>query len=360
MGRWRSPAGTAPVGGRRPDQTLRAVLGLLLAGLVAVSVAVSLGTSSSERVVESPLGGSAATTGGPGAAAKGASGEGPVATPGPTPPASSAGPGAAPAGGPGAAPKGGSPTGGTAVAERVSAGCGLSLAPGAPTVAVGHCAVLEVGDSLGNDLGWGLAREVSATSGLDLVQADVSSTGLANRGFYDWPAHLATDLRRYHPQLVVISLGGNDEQGMIVDGGAVQFATPAWEKAYRARVASMLAEATGAGAYVLWVGMPVMAQPGFSAGIRLLDSIYRQVVSRYPGAVFLPTWGLFAGPGGRFEAEADVDGWPSQLRQADGVHYSFVGENVLATYVVRHLSTIFHVRLAPVDPEVITGWVPAG
>ncbi|MDA8061498.1 MAG: DUF459 domain-containing protein [Actinomycetota bacterium] len=239
---------------------------------------------------------------------------------------------------------------------RVSPGCGLSLDPDAPIVAVGHCRVLEVGDSLGNDLGWGLAREVSPTSGLELVQADVSATGLANRAFYDWPAQLEVDLHRYHPQLVLISLGGDDEQGMLVDGRAVQFPTPAWQRAYIGRVASMLAEAVASGAYVLWVGMPVMEQPEFSAGIALLDSLYLRVVHTFPEAAFVSTWKLFAGPGGRFEQGAEVDGAPASLRQADGVHYSFTGENVLATYVVRQIARIFHVRLAPTDPEVVTGW----
>ena len=57
--------------------------------------------------------------------------------------------------------------------------------------AVGHCTVLEIGDSLGNDLGWGLARELGGERGLTLVQADRSSTGLVTTWFYDWPRHLA-------------------------------------------------------------------------------------------------------------------------------------------------------------------------
>jgi hypothetical protein len=77
---------------------------------------------------------------------------------------------------------------------RESGGCEQSLSAGAPVMSVGSCTVLEIGDSLGNDLGWGLARELPSGSSLKLVQLDKSSTGLANAGDYDSPTELPTDL----------------------------------------------------------------------------------------------------------------------------------------------------------------------
>ena len=55
---------------------------------------------------------------------------------------------------------------------REFGGCELSLSGGAPVLPVGSCTVLEIGDSLGNDLGWGLARELPSGSSLHLVQLD--------------------------------------------------------------------------------------------------------------------------------------------------------------------------------------------
>ena len=69
---------------------------------------------------------------------------------------------------------------------RELGGCELSVSVGAPVVPVGSCTVLEIGDSLGNDLGWGLARELPTGSSVNLVQLDKSATGLANTGYYDW------------------------------------------------------------------------------------------------------------------------------------------------------------------------------
>ncbi len=245
--------------------------------------------------------------------------------------------------------------GGAVTRPRAGGACGLSLDGRAPASPVGSCTILEIGDSLGADIGWGLERHLPVGTGLHLVQLDQSSTGLANSSYYDWPARLAADLRLYHPQLVLVCLGGNDEQGMEVDGRAVQFPAPAWKTAYLARVRSLVSEATAGGAYVLWVGLPIMRQTSYSQGIEILNSLYRQAAS-HPNAAFLSIWSLFSNPRGAFQSEAAVNGTRASLRQADGIHLDFAGEDVAATYVIRQMALIYHVRLTPAYPAVITGW----
>jgi len=221
---------------------------------------------------------------------------------------------------------------------------------------VGHCTVLEIGDSLGNDVGWGLQRHVTAASGLKLLQKDVSSTGLAKPSFFNWQATLATDLRIYHPQLVLICLGGNDQQGILVGGNAVQFPSAAWQQAYVARVRSLVTEAVDAGAYVAWVGLPIMQQASYSQGAQILDKLYQQGTAAVANATYLSTWSLLANPSGQFETNASVNGTPTTLREIDGIHLSFAGEDVVGTYVLRKLAEIYHVRLVTTDPAVITSW----
>ena len=268
---------------------------------------------------------------------------------------------------------------GTVTRPRAGGGCGFSLLGQAQprptghakrhhgaasvtttttlaTAPVGHCTVLEIGDSLGNDLGWGIGRHVTASSGLKLVQKDVSSTGLAVPSFFNWQATLAADLRTYHPQLVLICLGGNDQQGIVVDGNVVQFPAAAWQHAYLARVRSLVTEAVDAGAYVAWVGLPIMQQPSYSQGARILDTLYQEGTTSAPNATYISTWSLFSNPQGTFQSNAEVNGAPTTLRQSDGIHYSFAGEDVIATYVLREMALIYHVQLVPTDPTTITSW----
>lgn len=245
----------------------------------------------------------------------------------------------------------------------VGHGCGFALASlqasGAESTiarSVGHCTVLEIGDSLGNDLGWGLMRHLAATSGLHFVQMDKPSTGLSNSWFYNWPEHLATYLQLYHPQLVLVLLGGNDEQGMTIDGTAVQFGESVWKKTYVAQVQKIVTEATSARAYVLWVGLPIMQPPSFNQGASILNALYQQGVTSKTNATFVPTWSLFSNPTGQFESPAAVNGVETTLREPDGIHFSFSGEDVVATYIIREMARIYHVALSPISPAVITHW----
>lgn len=235
-------------------------------------------------------------------------------------------------------------------------GCGLSLTPSAPMAPVGHCSVIEIGDSLGNDLGWGLARHLDPASGLELHQLDRSATGLANTAFYDWASAFPTALAQYHPDLVLVCLGGNDEQGFETGGTVVSFGTSAWRVAYSARVRQLVVEATAVGAEVVWVGLPIMRDPSYRAGVLELDAVYERVVNGTPGATFVPTWSLFADPSGAYRSEGIVDGSRAALRQPDGIHLSYTGEDVIATYVIRAIASAAHVGLAPVAPAEITGW----
>lgn len=220
---------------------------------------------------------------------------------------------------------------------------------------MGHCTVLEIGDSLGNDLGWGLDREVASTTGVTLVQRDRSSTGLVASWYYDWPRHLAALLAQYHPDLTIVCLGGNDQQGMSVNGSSQPFDSPGWRSAYRGRVRTIDQLATRAGSYVLWVGLPIMDPYGYRQGAVVLNSLYRSVAASVPGVAFVDTWTLFANAAGQYRATAPVNGVSVALRSSDGIHFSVAGENVLATYVVRTVADVYHVRLSPRAPATITG-----
>jgi len=222
-----------------------------------------------------------------------------------------------------------------------------------PVTVSGRCTVLEIGDSLGNDLGWGLARELGNDHVLRLVQADKSSSGLTTPWFYNWPAKEKVLLAQYHPQLVIATFGGNDEQNLRVNGHVVAFGSAPWTTAYTKIVTGIATAATDSGAYVLWVGMPIMGPNTYRANMVPINAVYQKVEQSVPGMTFLPTWDLFANARGQFANSAPVNQVPSVLRSSDGIHFSYVGENVFATYVAHELAQVYHVLVTPSQPMFI-------
>lgn len=224
-----------------------------------------------------------------------------------------------------------------------------------PPLALGRCRVLEIGDSLGDDLGFGLYKELGKTHGLTLFVKDKSSTGLSASWFYNWPRHFSNFLSEYHPNLVVAVFGANDEQALAVHGVSQPFGSPAWRIAYVARVRRIDRMATNAGSYVLWVGLPIVQPNGYRQGLYALDAIFQKVATSIPGVTFQSSWSLFATKGGDYRGGAMVNHQSDGLRLSDGIHFNSTGELVWGTFVARQLASIYNVRIEPRSPMTIDG-----
>jgi hypothetical protein len=201
--------------------------------------------------------------------------------------------------------------------------------------------VLEVGDSLGIDLGWGLSDELPG-SRHRLVVAAVGDTGLAEPSYYDWPAQLIVDLRLYHPATVVVFLGANDVESFYSNNRFLPFGSPGWAAYYGGRVAKMMDEAVGAGAKVLWVGMPPMEGPSFSSDMAALNAVYRsEALAHRPDVSYYASWRVLGGPQGQYrETLAGRGDEQVDLRAPDGVHITRPGGDLLAKAVVGRLDRL--------------------
>jgi hypothetical protein len=206
----------------------------------------------------------------------------------------------------------------------------------------GKATVLEVGDSLGIDLGWGMQWALTNDGNVTLVQDAKGDSGLSNVGYYDWPSVLQSEVQATHPQVVVVFLGANDWQGFTDNGQVLEPGTPGWTAAYAQRVGTMMSEATSAGARVLWVGMPIMGPSSFSGEMQTLDGIYQSEAAKHPGATYYSSWSLFSTPSGQFNGgTTDVAGTASPLRDSDGIHLATGGEDLLGSAVVKELKSLY-------------------
>ncbi len=206
----------------------------------------------------------------------------------------------------------------------------------------GKVTILEIGDSLGIDLGWGMQWALANDPHVNLVQDAKGDTGLANTGYFNWPAVLESELQQVHPQIVVVFLGGNDPQGFYQGNQLVTYGTPLWRRAYGQRVATMMTEATSAGAQVLWVGMPIMQPRRFSHEMAMQDAVYRAQAATHAGVTYFSSWKLFATPSGQYNGgTTDVAGSVMPLRDSDGIHLADGGEDLLGLDIVKKMQAIY-------------------
>jgi lysophospholipase L1-like esterase len=204
--------------------------------------------------------------------------------------------------------------------------------------------MVDIGDSLGEDLGFGLGDQFGSNSLVALHQQSVEDTGLARPDYYDWPAHLEQYLQKWHPKVVVAMFGGNDAQNFIQDNKVVTFGSALWRVDYAERVAQIMDEVTASGAHLLWVGMPIMQDAGFAREMEQLNAIYAAQAAKHPGVTYFSAWKLFSDSSGHYSAYLTTpSGQQIEARDPDGVHIAPAGWDYLAASLVRPMESAWHI-----------------
>jgi lysophospholipase L1-like esterase len=223
-----------------------------------------------------------------------------------------------------------------------------SVPPVAQPTAAHPLVMLDIGDSLGEDLGYGLADEFGGDPLVTVDQEAQVDTGLADPAYYDWPAGLKDYLNKYHPRVVVMMFGGNDAANFIQNNRFVGFGTALWRTDYGERVAQMMNEATDAGARVFWVGMPPMAPAGLTPAMRQIDAVDQHQAATHPGVTYFSSWKMFANSAGLYTAYVNgPNGQPILARYTDGIHFTPGGYDLLASAIVSPMQKAWHIHLLP-------------
>ena len=189
--------------------------------------------------------------------------------------------------------------------------------------------VAEQMDQLGHDAG--LVR-------IKGVWAD--GTGLSNPSFYNWQKAASTGVRKYHPEIVVMVIGGNDGWNMTDPAGrVVRVGTDVWVDEYARRVAAIMRTYLAGGVQAVYWSGPPMARNGLwnrlygkvnSAAARAAASVSRtQYVDLYRGTAV----------DGHYAEKVPFGGHVIQhSRQPDGVHWTLDGSRLPASLELAAIS----------------------
>ncbi len=206
--------------------------------------------------------------------------------------------------------------------------------------------ILDIGDSIGEDLGFGLGDLFSGDPYVHVLQQAVEDTGLVQSGYYNWPGHLQLYLNKFHPRAVIVMMGANDDQNLNVNGHVYTPGSAGWAKAYTARVDTIMAESTTAGAHVLWVGLPPMGGGNITNRfVKEVNGIFQSQAALHHGVTYVGSWNVFAGPKGQFEVYLKIGGSEVAVRSTDGVHLDPAGWDLLARSLVVPMERTWGINL---------------
>lgn len=209
--------------------------------------------------------------------------------------------------------------------------------------------VLVIGDFMGSALADGLTVAFASDPSIVIEKKTDGSSGLVRDDHLDWPKTLATYVGEVKPALVVIMLGANDRQQMVVNGKREKFQTEPWKAEYERRVTAIIEVTRQNKIPFVWTGLPAFSSPSLSADAATLNNYYRSK-AEFAGGEFVDIWDGFADENGKFIASgSDINGQPVRLRGSDGLSLTKAGKRKIAFYVEKPIRKLIGTSLPAIS-----------
>lgn len=192
------------------------------------------------------------------------------------------------------------------------------------------------GDFTAQLLGEALMSASESTGVVDPVLHYESASGLTRTDYYDWPRALTEDVADHDAEVVVVALGANDAQGIVLpEGDAAQLDDPRWVAEYRRRVGDLMDQLRADDRLTVWVGQPPMRDPDYAGRMAMLNQAYAEEAASRPWVSFVDPATVVGDPSGAYtDTVPGADGAPVEVRQPDGIHLTPAGADLLAAHVL--------------------------
>ena len=257
--------------------------------------------------------------------------------------------------------------GGTTTAATVDPAAGTATTtgstlpaatPGGVPTAADPALVLIAGDSDAGTFGPYL-ETLLAQTGIVTTKLDYKvSSGLSRPDFFDWPAHFRETIPVVQPDIVVVTFGGNDPQGLSIADGTfiVDMPTGAeggdveWRAEYAKRVGEVMDFLSADGRTLVWVGIPNDDNADVTRRLAVQNEVVQSEALKRPQVVFIDTWKRFSGRQGNW-AEYVIDprdGVGKDVRADDGFHLNQTGAEILALDIADALRGVLRARGAAI------------
>lgn len=195
------------------------------------------------------------------------------------------------------------------------------------------------GDSIAEGLLAGIVETFAGDTRLQVQRSRHTLGGVLRNEFADEVQAIDSNLSRTPMHVVLVMVGLYDRYPWRPQGGnrRVAVGSDEWKAEYARRVDRLMKVFKTRNAALYWVGLPVMRRPEFSDDVQMINEIVRER-AYVNGQKFIDVFSQFADENGAFNAYGpEIDGKIRLLREADGIHFTQVGNRKLAHFVEREL-----------------------
>ncbi|WP_412049924.1 MULTISPECIES: DUF459 domain-containing protein [unclassified Hoeflea] len=193
--------------------------------------------------------------------------------------------------------------------------------------------ILVLGDFLANGAADGLREAFVDAPGVVVVDRTNGSSGLVRDDYYNWIEQAPAIIEEVQPSIIVVQIGSNDRQQLVVNGERESVRSVNWLAEYERRTQKFIELLRARKTPLLWVGLPAFKSSNMTTDIVALNGIYRKLVEM-AGGEFIDIWDGFVDEEGKFIfTGSDINGRQVRLRGSDGINITSAGRRKVAFYI---------------------------
>lgn len=197
--------------------------------------------------------------------------------------------------------------------------------------------ILVIGDFLANRTADGLNEAFAQAPGVVIVDRANGSSGLVRDDYYNWPEEARLIVEEVQPSIIVVQLGSNDRQQLLVDGEREPVRSVKWLAEYERRTRLLVEALQERKTPLLWIGMPAFKSPSMTTDMVAFNGVFRTQIEK-AGGEFIDIWDGFVDEEGKFVfTGSDINGQQVRLRGSDGINMTKAGRRKIAFYAEKSI-----------------------
>jgi uncharacterized protein len=156
------------------------------------------------------------------------------------------------------------------------------------------------------------------------------SSGLSRPDYYNWQNEVEALFTKQKYDCVIVLLGTNDAQDLIVQGRTIPFNSKEWQSTYRSRTLSFISYLNDNVPEVYWIGLPRMKKPVFDSSMKIINDIHSNVCGNFKRVRYIPTNDLLGDKMGNYTDFITIGKQIDFFRAADGIHLLYPAGKIIA------------------------------
>lgn len=214
--------------------------------------------------------------------------------------------------------------------------------------------ILIVGDTVSNAIFDGLNQLYIDDPLFIVINQSRETTGLTNKSQYDLTNNLNKIIEKEKPDIIIVSIGSNENQPIKHLNQNVNISDPNWRQLYTQRVDALIYVLQQSKKPWIWVGQPAFKDGDLTVKISILNTIFKQQTEKSNGK-FIDIWDGFVDDNGNFAFSGyDINGQTARLRTNDGLNFTQNGIQKLAFYLDTPIKAIFSLQNSSANNDLTT------